>query len=75
MSGDRAWDKGDHAWTDLNVHECVEKPVDVDRLARILERTVARGVNGRPRILHVDDDPQVLELVARALASDRKSVV
>ncbi|HYA06704.1 MAG TPA: ATP-binding protein, partial [Xanthobacteraceae bacterium] len=69
MSADRAWDKGDHAWTDLNVHECVEKPVDVDRLAGILERNVARGVNGRPRILHVDDDPQVLELVARALAS------
>jgi PAS domain S-box-containing protein len=47
----------------------VDKPVDIDRLAQILGRTVVREANGRPHILHVDDDPEVLEVVARALGA------
>jgi PAS domain S-box-containing protein len=45
----------------------VDKPVDTDRLAQILDRTADREVDEHPRILHVDDDPYVLEVVARAL--------
>jgi PAS domain S-box-containing protein len=45
----------------------VEKPVDTDRLAQILDRAAVREADGHPRILHVDDDPYVLEVVARAL--------
>ena len=51
----------------LDVLEYVQKPLDIDRLVQILNSTTVRGANGRPRILHVDDDPDVLELVARTL--------
>lgn len=53
----------------LSVLECVPKPIDVDRLAQILERAIVRDGNHRPLILHVDDDPGMLELVATALHS------
>jgi PAS domain S-box-containing protein len=53
----------------LNVLECVQKPVDVDRLAQILDQAIVRGGNGRPQILHVDDDCDVLEIVAQTLES------
>jgi CheY-like chemotaxis protein len=48
----------------LNVTECVQRPVDVDRLAQILDRAIVRDSNGRAWILHVDDDQDVLEMVA-----------
>ncbi|HEY4403631.1 MAG TPA: PAS domain S-box protein [Xanthobacteraceae bacterium] len=47
----------------------VNKPVDTDRLAQIIDRAVVREVNGHPQILHVDDDPHVLKAVARALGT------
>jgi PAS domain S-box-containing protein len=47
----------------------VDKPVDIDRLAQVLDRAVIRRGNGRPHILHVDDDPEVLGVVARALGT------
>jgi PAS domain S-box-containing protein len=47
--------------------EWVEKPVDTDRLAQILDQIVVREANEHPHILHIDDDPYVLELVARAI--------
>jgi PAS domain S-box-containing protein len=45
----------------------LDKPVDVDRLAELLDRVALPHANGRPQILHVDDDPEVLETVAQAL--------
>ncbi len=42
---------------------------DPDRLAQILDRVLPRKANGRAHILHVDDDPAVLEVVALALAA------
>jgi len=47
----------------------LDKPVDIEWLAQILDRTVIREANGRPHILHVDDDPEVLDVVARALGT------
>jgi len=47
--------------------DCLDKPVDVDRLAQLLDRVALSRANGRPHILHVDDDPEVLEAVAQAL--------
>jgi PAS domain S-box-containing protein len=47
----------------------VDKPMDIDRLAQALDRVVVREANGRPHILHVDDDPDVLEVVAQALGT------
>jgi PAS domain S-box-containing protein len=52
----------------LKVVERVTKPVDIDRLAHILSTVAASDAVGSPRILHVDDDRRVLELVAAALA-------
>lgn len=48
----------------LNVFEWVGKPIDVYELAQILDRAVTPGVCRRPCILHVDDDPDTLDLVA-----------
>jgi PAS domain S-box-containing protein len=45
----------------------VDKPVDPDRLAQILDRAAVREATRPPQVLHIDDDPYVLELVARAL--------
>jgi len=47
----------------------LDKPVDVDHLAQILDGAAAHGTNWRPRILHVDDDHDMLDMVAHALAS------
>jgi DNA-binding response OmpR family regulator len=47
----------------------VVKPMDVERLAQILNRSMARDARERPHILHVDDDPDALDVVARALGT------
>jgi PAS domain S-box-containing protein len=69
ISSDGRWDKGGLDTSHLNVLECVQKPVDVDRLAQILDAAIVRDANGRPQILHVDDDRDVLEIVAQTLDS------
>lgn len=51
----------------LNILDWLEKPVDVDGLLRVLERPIVRNGGARPRILHFDDDHEVLEKVAQAL--------
>jgi PAS domain S-box-containing protein len=55
--------------TSAGVDGWVDKPVDIDRLAQVIDRVLNHGAGGHPRILHVDDDPDVLEVVARALAA------
>jgi DNA-binding response OmpR family regulator len=47
--------------------ECLQKPVDTDRLAQSLDRLVGEELHGPPQVLHVDDDHNVLDVVARAL--------
>jgi DNA-binding response OmpR family regulator/anti-sigma regulatory factor (Ser/Thr protein kinase) len=58
----------------LDVLDWIQKPVDIDRLARLLDRPVIRNTS-RPRILHVSD-PDELHVVSRALnaAADWVSV-
>jgi PAS domain S-box-containing protein len=51
----------------LNVLDWLAKPVDCERLARVLSRPIVRDNFIRPRILHVDDDRDVLRLVAQVL--------
>jgi PAS domain S-box-containing protein len=65
MSAERGGENGELAR--LDVLECITKPVDVYELAQTLDRAVARGTHGRPHILHVEDDHDVLDLVARTL--------
>jgi PAS domain S-box-containing protein len=68
ISADASWKKvSDDDSTRLNVAECLQKPVDVGRLLQTLDRVIVGDANGRPRILHVDDDEDVLDVVAQTL--------
>jgi PAS domain S-box-containing protein len=55
--------------TNAGFNDWVDKPLDIDRLAQVIDQALVRAPSGHPRILHVDDDPDVLEVVARALAA------
>jgi PAS domain S-box-containing protein len=67
MTADARRDR--EALTSSELDSWVDKPVDIDRLAQVLDRVMAGAANGRPHILHVDDDPEVLEVVAQALGA------
>ena len=43
----------------LNILDWLDTPIDVARLVRVLDRPIARNGNTRPRILHVDSDPEL----------------
>jgi PAS domain S-box-containing protein len=51
----------------LNVLDWLNKPLDVRRLLRTLRPTIARNESVRLRVLHLDNDREVLSLVAEAL--------
>ena len=51
----------------LNIIERLKKPPNLEHLSEILDRVVVNSAAHRPRILHVDDEPDVLEIVAQAL--------
>jgi PAS domain S-box-containing protein len=67
MSTDRNWEKNGNA-SNLNVRDWIAKPVNIDHLAQILDGAVAHTPDGRPHILHVEDDGDVLDLVADILS-------
>jgi PAS domain S-box-containing protein len=52
----------------LDVIDWMEKPIDVVRLRRAVATALTRSAAPRARILHVDDDPDILEITATALA-------
>jgi signal transduction histidine kinase len=64
VSGDSSVGRDDLRSSKLNVLDWLHKPVDFDRLARLLAKPAVREANRRPRILHVDEDNDV----ARALS-------
>lgn len=51
----------------LGLVDWIPKPVDPDRLRRALERAVGSPQKTGVRILHVDDDPDIREIVSTAL--------
>jgi len=53
----------------LNILDWLDTPIDITRLVRVLDRPIARNANTRPRILHIDSDPELLRVVARALSA------
>ena len=55
--------------TMLNIVDWLDRPIDVSRLVRVLDRPIARNGNTRPRILHVESDPEILHVVASALGA------
>jgi DNA-binding response OmpR family regulator len=67
ISGDPARGREDVRAPRLNILEWLNKPIDFARLTRILLAATSRKPCRRPLILHVDDDPDVLALVAREL--------
>ena len=61
ISDDNSEDKGGGLdISHLNVLECIHKPVNVDRVAQILDRVIARDADGRAQILHVGDDREAV---------------
>lgn len=52
----------------LNVVDWMEKPIDMARLRRAVTAALARNTAGRPLVLHVDDDHDILRVTATALA-------
>jgi PAS domain S-box-containing protein len=66
-AGDPEHGRNDVRSSRLNVLDWLVKPVDFDHLARILKSAIVSQPHQRPRILHVDDDHDVLALVSHAL--------
>ncbi len=56
VSADPNYGRDDLRSSKLNVLDWLNKPVDIDRLMRVLAKPLVRDANKRPRILHVDDD-------------------
>ncbi len=67
VSADPTRGLSDEPASTLNILDWLSKPVDVRQLTDILNRPIVREAHPRPRVLHVDDDNDVLELVANAL--------
>jgi CheY-like chemotaxis protein len=65
ISGDRVGAKEEAS--KLNVFKWVGTPVDIYELAQVLDSALVREEHRQPRILHVDDDPAMRDLVAFAL--------
>lgn len=52
----------------LEVIDWIDKPVDQERLVRAVRRAVEHSAATRPTLLHIDDDLDMLEVTATALA-------
>ena len=63
VSADPSRGRDDVRSSKLNVLDWLSKPVDFDRLMRLLTQPIAWSASKRPRILHVDED----DLIALAL--------
>jgi DNA-binding response OmpR family regulator/anti-sigma regulatory factor (Ser/Thr protein kinase) len=64
VSADPGGGREDLRSANLRVSDWLYKPIDFDRLIRVLTGPAGKDVNRRPRILHVDDD----NVVAQALS-------
>ena len=67
ISGEPERGRGDVRSPRLNIREWINKPIDFPRLTRILLSATSPSPRARRCILHVDDDAEVLALVAREL--------
>ena len=74
VSADPKRGRDDKRSSTLNVLDWLQKPVDTERLLHVLNRPIVRDNYVRPRILHLDDDRDVLRLVAQALGSTAEVV-
>lgn len=67
ISGDPKHGRDDLRLPALDVLDWLDKPVDLARLLRVLDRSIVKNGNSHPRILHVDEDPAVRATVAEAM--------
>jgi DNA-binding response OmpR family regulator len=58
----------------LDVLDWLSKPLEVPRLLRTLRRSITRNGSTPLRVLHLDDDPDVLGIVAQALNGEAQVV-
>jgi PAS domain S-box-containing protein len=52
----------------LDLVDWLDKPLDPDRLRQAIGRAVSHAAADRPTLLHIEDDPDVQEVTAMALA-------
>jgi len=57
----------------LEIIDWLDKPIDQTRLLAVINTAVRKGSTDRPRILHIEDDADVLRVVS-TLLSDRAEV-
>jgi DNA-binding response OmpR family regulator len=69
IAGDPDRGRSDVRSSQLNVLDWLRKPLDLEHLIQILGAALVRQQPKRLRILHVDDDNDVLVLVTHALRS------
>ncbi len=69
IAGDPDQGRSDVRSSRLNVLHWLDKPVAFEKLIQNLRAVIAAPLRQRPRILHVDDDYDVLALVRRELDS------
>jgi DNA-binding response OmpR family regulator len=58
----------------FDILDWIQKPIDLPRLRRVLQQSVYQTGEGKYNILHVEDDPDNIEIVAQILA-DRATIV
>ncbi|TVV73791.1 response regulator [Sphingomonas solaris] len=58
----------DPAACTLDVVDWIDKPVSSERLLAALDVALCRSSDGKPTLLHIDDDPDMLEVTAMGLA-------
>ncbi len=58
----------------IGIIDWLEKPIDLDRLSDALEKAVRKSNDDTPRILHVEDDQDVLD-IARNIIGDFAEVM
>ncbi len=68
ISGSAGIHRADPAADGLGVIDWISKPVNHGRLLRALDAAIARADDNRPVLLHIEDDADVREIVALALA-------
>lgn len=70
LSGTRRSQAGDMGEPAVEVIDWIDKPVDPTRLADAVRVAIKRSRVLRPNILHVDDDADMVEVTAAALAGE-----
>jgi PAS domain S-box-containing protein len=58
----------------VGIVDWIEKPIDQERLSQQLFQAISRTNKGKPNILHVEDDPDIVKIVSE-LVCDYASLV